>query len=447
MDKYGKIFIALLLLVFLILSILIIAIPSEDAQLSIYSDDWNDLSDFRTDLEKAEYSVAHISSTPLYLRELEKPENTVFVIAGMEREYSFSEVNALADYLSAGGNAIIADDFGYGNSILENIRIRSGDMGPFGELEYGISYRFSNKQVVDVIYDRDPNFLLLKTETIPSYQVMMNTPCGLVLDEDESPYFSDFLEDVEVLAQSSSMSWMDLNGNFSREPGEAAGPFPMVIKMNLFVGIDFLRMDRGTVNTLILLADPSIFINEMWNQGDNREFAFSMIRNTLPEGGTVIFDESLHNNENSATIVKNSYYFIFGYLFGNLGGVVLIEILLFSVLMYLFYKRKSKFRFHRHKDALDTKLLYMMLKPEMDDDDYHWVRWIMLDKVRITYDIPYEIFYSLSPRKQAELIGDMEIAEFLFGDGSMVKRPDSNYMKVDEWIIDKIIAWRPRRRG
>ena len=50
-EKFGKILIACFLIIFLVIFSFIVAAPGYNSQLSIYSEDWNDLSKFRNDLE------------------------------------------------------------------------------------------------------------------------------------------------------------------------------------------------------------------------------------------------------------------------------------------------------------------------------------------------------------------------------------------------------------
>ena len=69
------------LLVFTLLGSYII--PS-NSQLSAYDDDWDDISAFRADLNEMGVETHSLVSSPLLLGEIEYPESTVFVIAGVE---------------------------------------------------------------------------------------------------------------------------------------------------------------------------------------------------------------------------------------------------------------------------------------------------------------------------------------------------------------------------
>jgi len=437
-DKYGKILIACFLLALLIISILVIASAGHKSQLSIYSDDWDDLSKLRNDLEDAKFTISHTSSSPIYLREIDEPENSIFIIAGLEREYTSIELDAISSFLSRGGNVILADDFGYGNSVLENLKIKLDYYGFFNYENYEIGYKLLNKQVVDVEYDRDPNFLRVGTKnTYVHFELVMNAPSGFIENDEVESLTTQHLKNVEILAQSSSISWLDSNGNFSRDVGEKQGPFPLILKFSISS-----YFDNGE-STLILISDPSILINEMWGLADNREFILSEILQILPGGGEIIFDESVHLTENAAVEITNGYYIFFIYIISHPLSIFLVEFLLLFLLIIMGIKVKPQTNYTRHRDALGYKMLYMMLKPELDITDFYWIRWVILDKIRVAYEIPYEIFYSYTPEQLKVLLDDNELSDFLFGD---IKRgPESKFMKVDKEIIDKIIAWKPNK--
>ena len=55
-------------------------------QQSAYGDDWNDLGDFRSDINAMGVETTAMVSSPLLLGEIDNPDETVFVISGVERD-------------------------------------------------------------------------------------------------------------------------------------------------------------------------------------------------------------------------------------------------------------------------------------------------------------------------------------------------------------------------
>ncbi len=113
-------------------------INPSDSQLSAYDNDWDDISAFRADLNEMGVETHSLVSSPLLLGEIEHPESTVFVIAGVEKDtisiprftgesdiiqfkesdgYTTSEVAAIAKFVQLGGTLLVMDDFGYSSGV------------------------------------------------------------------------------------------------------------------------------------------------------------------------------------------------------------------------------------------------------------------------------------------------------------------------------------------
>ncbi len=111
-----------------------------ESQLSAYDDDWDDISQFRDDLNSMGVETHSLVSSPLLLNEIENPEETVFVIAGVEKDtislprftgdesvidlnendgYTTSEIEAITSFVARGGTIIVMDDFGYSTGVAE----------------------------------------------------------------------------------------------------------------------------------------------------------------------------------------------------------------------------------------------------------------------------------------------------------------------------------------
>ena len=144
-------------------------------QLSAYDDDWNDMSAFRRDIKDMGIETRSLVSSPLLLADIEDPRNTTYVLAGVERDtltlpqfdddgfitiasgngYSPSEINAIVEFVEAGGTAMVFEDYGYANTIAE---------------AFGI--RYTGEQVFDTTYvaELDYNYI---------WMCVQSNPCGM----------------------------------------------------------------------------------------------------------------------------------------------------------------------------------------------------------------------------------------------------------------------------
>ena len=144
-------------------------------QLSAYDDDWNDMSAFREDIKDMGIETRSLVSSPLLLSDIEDPRNTTYVLAGVERDtltlpqfdddgfitiasgagFSPSEINAIVEFVEAGGTAMVFEDYGYANTIAE---------------AFGI--RYTGEQVYDTTYVADLDFNYV-------WMCVQSNPCGM----------------------------------------------------------------------------------------------------------------------------------------------------------------------------------------------------------------------------------------------------------------------------
>lgn len=144
-------------------------------QLSAYDDDWDDISAFRSELSSMGLETGSIVSSPLLLSEIQDPSQTVFIIAGMERDtfsfphfdddgfisfsdedgYSSAEVDAIIDFVKANGTVIVMDDFGYSSSLGESLGVT-----------------FSGHVLYDTVYEHSLDYNYVWT-------CIQDNPCGM----------------------------------------------------------------------------------------------------------------------------------------------------------------------------------------------------------------------------------------------------------------------------
>ena len=148
---------------------------SNTNQLSAYDDDWNDMSAFREDIKDMGIQTNSLVSSPLLLADIEDPRNTTYILAGVERDtlslpqfdsdgfitiasedgYSPSEIDAIVEFVDAGGTALILDDYGFAGSIAQ---------------AYGV--RYTGYQLYDTNYVEELDFNYV-------WMCIQSTPCGM----------------------------------------------------------------------------------------------------------------------------------------------------------------------------------------------------------------------------------------------------------------------------
>jgi len=208
---------------------------------------WNGVRAFSEDV-----SATQLDSVD-YLPE--DPETSI-LISVPYLQYSSEELENIRSFVNGGGSLLLADDYGYGNQLLEHL---------------GVTMRFNGKPVLDPLF-------CYKTQWFP--KIIEFTPPGdfqlVILNH------ATALQNVpaeQAIAWTAESSYIDFNENLTWDESEIKGRLPVAAKTSV---------GRGT---LIVVGDPSLMINTMVNYADN----FAFINHLLEDRNgkkNVLFDTS-----------------------------------------------------------------------------------------------------------------------------------------------------------
>jgi len=220
-------------------------------------------------------------------------------------EFTPAELGELNSFVTKGGTLVLADDYGYGNQILEYLGLRA---------------RFSKQVLLDPLFNHK-NKWFPRISHLVSSSVTSDTD-SLILNH------ATCLIDVEasdVLALSSSFSFLDLNGNQAWDYYEPSGPLPVISQHNL---------DSGKI---ILVSDPSIFINSMETIESNYTFIQNIAAITTSE---LLIDQS-HLPSSNLDQAKNLLASIRTPFTTPVGVVGLVIVALTVTLIPIWYKKRG----------------------------------------------------------------------------------------------------------
>lgn len=240
--------------------------------LSAYASGPEDASTFRALLENVGETEA-LLATPHVLDDIDRPDETILVILGLERRYDATEAQAVIDYLRDGGRVLLVDERGYGSDIAREA-----------------GFAFEGLRVLDTAnHLGDPKLVVSNVRVDgQSYRVLFNSPTHLVpLSGAENVHY-------EVLARTSAAqpphgSYVDKNDNGEIDLGDPTGPLNLVVQATV---------GRGT---LILVSDTGPFMNaQMGVSGyQNVDFASALVQSLAASGPgagdtRILVDEARH---------------------------------------------------------------------------------------------------------------------------------------------------------
>ncbi len=161
---------------------------------------YDDISIFRNEIaDDEDYTVKSLLSSPSSIRGMMDPQQSLYVVSGVEKRYSRSEIDAIADFVTDGGTAIVADDFGYANDLASRFDVA-----------------FFNGLYVDRQFVRNTNFTTL------SAKLSVDSDHDGYLDEDND--HDGLIDEDPVNGIDDDGDWDmvedDLNGDGQPNPDE-----------------------------------------------------------------------------------------------------------------------------------------------------------------------------------------------------------------------------------
>lgn len=396
----GVMVILLALLILSEIAIMVGLMPGDRP--SSYREDWYGYSDTVETLESEGYEVKRIVSSASLLLQEENPEETLFMTLAPGRPYSLTEILAIRKFHSRGGKGILADDTSNINDLIRyyDVNIVEG-------------------QVYDEIYLKSPDFPKVDVSSVDLFSgtIVMNRPASLNS------------RSGRVILNTTSSGWVDRNGNGIRDVenqtvGETSGLKRLGVITNPSAG-------PGEGN-FVILSDPSLFSNEMLSVEDNQEFMLSAVEYLLPDGGTIIVDESTHSLEGPEGAVQSASRGIVilttDINFKIVSASLVIIILLSS--LYVFDPPKR----HGHVDFLDRTGLAELMDSGIGQDDIPELKSIFLDRVRQANGLSTEQFSQLSWEELKGMIDNDMLFDFVRSERHMSKdRLEKVLLEVLSW--------------
>ncbi len=288
-------FLAIITIVLLIALIIAIWFFPSNEDFRVDNPFWNGIKDISTD-----YPAQPLNS----LDDLPpSPQETTLILIPY-LNCTTAELKQLDRFVSQGGRLILADDYGHGNQVLEHMGLEARFTG---QILLDPLVNYINKQFPRIIH-LEPDPLTENTNNL-----VFNHATSLA-----NVAMSD------TLALSSSFSFSDHNGNGIWEENEPTGPLPVISRHELGSG------------QVILVSDPSLFINSMETIEDNA----NLIHNIAATTPALYIDQS-HLPSSELHHTKRLLQQARSFLATPLGTAGLVILVLMIALTPIWHKKKE----------------------------------------------------------------------------------------------------------
>jgi hypothetical protein len=270
--------------------VLFVHLSANTMEFSQHNIGWNGTSSFFSDLDR--HRSTEITD-PAKLAG--SPRNSTLLIIAPDRHPTDQELAAYSAFLDEGNTIVLADDFGTGNEILAGLGSR-------------ISILPGNLSSFDHKYN-DPS-------TVIAFRAPGESPFSLPVNITLNGPAA--LNGGTPLILTTVFSWIDTNGDGRLNKGETMGTFPVM-------AYEY----RGN-GRIIVLSDPSIFINSMYSANANdRE-----LTGALTPDGPVLIDQ-----RNSRTADTNGFSEIL-HVIRTTGTIEIFMLCLLALILALAWNKK-----------------------------------------------------------------------------------------------------------
>jgi hypothetical protein len=261
--KRGYLLIAAVIAAALLVSAPLFNTTKED--FSTYNTDWNGASR----IQGLTASEGYTSRDIFALNEIGSSGSGVLIMLNPNKTVAVTieDTSSLKTFVQNGGSLVLANDFGNANAILSGLGVAG-------------SVRFNGALLSDNVSRGVNSAHPLVTDITPSgmtagvHTLYFNYGTALVISAPAS--------NVRVLARSAPTSYLRASSGNNALIAGTGGAHPVLASV---------AYGKGHI---ILLSDPSVFINGMLDQADNQQLFTSVIAN-LTGGNTgipIMFDQS-----------------------------------------------------------------------------------------------------------------------------------------------------------
>lgn len=231
-------------------------------------------------------------------------QTTSLLVLGPRLPFSTSESSALSSFVTGGGTLFVSDNYGVGNQLLKSLNFPV----QFGNATIQDDLFYHDAPAFPAIYDLWP-----EAANASVNELVLNNAVPLTILDNNS---------VTVLAKTSPFSYEDSNSNGQRDPGEANGPFPVLVSA---------RVGRGTV---YVFSSPGSFSNSMLNDADNSR----LLQFLSGQGRMTVLLDQAHLTISSATRIKIAFQaFLTDVALGSLAQGVGLELLVLVWVAFAFW--------------------------------------------------------------------------------------------------------------
>jgi hypothetical protein len=240
---------------------------------------WKDLTKMKASVSEVRVFNYNEVNSPQDLDSVQDPEDTVYLLIGIESNLTSADLVSISDFCEKGGKVIIADDGTKANRLTDYTISLIGGKATFMGHDYLV-----DRTATDTVESGTGwvhNIRFIKGYSFPikgqQYNVLADKPRGLNLTGD--PHY--------VVTTTKELTIVDMNDNgiMDQHNGEFEPHYPY--------GAFGARYDAGTNGgSITFFSTTGMFTDSMYAESQNEGFLRAYLYSLLPEGGDLLLDDS-----------------------------------------------------------------------------------------------------------------------------------------------------------
>jgi hypothetical protein len=224
-----------------LLVLLVVVGSTSTVGFSPHNANWDGTGEFQ---ELAERRGETVTATDVSRYETVEPETTTAIVIAPEQPYSAADSQRVRQFVESGGTLVVADSGASGNALLTDI---------------GASARFDGAVLRDDRHNFRSSAMAVATNTSSHSLVsgvdQLTLNYGTAIEPGEST----------PILNSSAFAYLDSDGSGSVDQDTELRQYPVVTVESVGEG------------QVVAVGDPSLFINSMLDEPDNRPFATTLV--------------------------------------------------------------------------------------------------------------------------------------------------------------------------
>jgi len=240
---------------------------------------WKDLTKLKASISDITILNLDDAAGTSSLDDVVAPEETLYMLIGVESNLSSQDIVSIRDFLMKGGSVIVADDGTQANRLSDFLLGSAGGKVEFTGHNYLVDKLTYDPPETDPGWVHNVRFVRGYSRPMDGrvFDLIVDRPNGLVVSGPART----------VVTTTKNLTIIDMNDN--GEMDQTDGVFEPHVPYGP-IAVQYSIGEKG--GSITYFSSSGLFTDSMLQEGDNEDFIRVYLLSLLPEGGVVLMDDT-----------------------------------------------------------------------------------------------------------------------------------------------------------